>query len=439
MPLRNLIDGAGFAQAIKFDGVGVKLQARFVQTQTKVAEDRAKQAIFGGFSQLCPRGLRGHLRGESLRFTANTNLVGHGGKLYALYENDWPYRLSAQNLETQAHDNLGILAAKQRFSAHPKLDAATGDMHNIGCEYTYKLRFGSVSALTRMNFYKTSLAGRSSLEASTELPYPAALVHDMALTPHFAVAVVSPLLLRPTFRVVAGLQPADHAVLWDGALPSLLAVHNRGRESVALYKIPTTLCFHTVNAFEMSGGGIAVDTCDFADGDVVRITADIAQGVFVKQHRTRLRRLQRLSDGSWHSKTLSETPLDWPRLSPGYAGRSYRYIFGNTWDDHSPLPDVPVRVDLQEGKTLRFSLRRPHCYAGEPLPVKKPRGTGESDVYVIGMVYESELASHVLYVWDGANPEAAALCRLQTPSSLPYGFHGNWLDEDDESGCALPW
>ena len=438
MPLKNLIDGAGFAQSVKFDDSGVHLRSRFVQTATKKREDRAKKALFGGFSQLCPRGTVGHLRGASLRYTANTNLVAHAGKLYALYENDWPYRLSADDLRTESHDNLGLLSRKQRFSAHPKLDAETGDMHNVGCEYNYRLGWGAVSASTRLWFYKIPAQRAPTSQAFIDLPYPAALVHDMALTPRHTVAVVSPLVLRPTLSVVLGLKAADQAICWDDRLPSLLVMHERETNTIHTHRYSPTLCFHMVNAFETDDDELVVDTCDFSGGDVVRITSDMVQGRSVEHHRAQLNRLRRSSAGIWKSQPLSDTPLDWPRVSPGYAGRRYQYIFGNTWDNHSPLPDVPVRIDIKNNVTTRFSLARPYHYAGEPLPVKKPGRLAECDVYVLSMVFESGLAGHVLHIWDGANPESAALCRLQSPSSLPYGFHTNWLDENDVRQCALP-
>lgn len=427
-PLKNLIDGAGFAQLVRFKGGAATLQARFVNTKTRQREERAQKALFGGFSQSAPDGLWGHLVGRSLRYPANTNLVEHGGKLFALYENDWPYRLSPTDLHTETHDDLGVLSRGQRFSAHPKFDRA-GVMYGLGCTYGSKLTLRGVEATNRLSLFRRTPDGAAQCLMSTQLPYAAALVHDLALTERRAVAVVSPLVLVPTLRVILGLDPADRAVSWLPQQKSLLVTYDLKTQVTQTYAFPPALCFHLVNAFETPRGDLCVDTCDFSGGDVVRITADMMQDNPVEHHEATLYRLRLTPVGAVSKKLLMSTKLEWPRISPDYEGRPNRFIFGNTWDAHSALPDVPVRLDLKTRTTAHFPLQRPGQYAGEVLPVKKAVGRREEDVFLLCMVYEEALGSRVIHLWDGAKPGEAALCRLKPPMPMPYGFHTNWVQD----------
>lgn len=74
-----------------------------------------------------------------------------------------------------------------------------------------------------------------------------------------------------------------------------------------------------------------------------------------------------------------------------------------------------------------------------PLPVRKSDSESEADVYVLSMVYDAQAAAHVLHIWDGANVQHQALCKLRMPSPLPYGFHTNWMSANDKFGAALPF
>ena len=59
---------------------------------------------------------------------ANTSVVAHGDKLLALHEQDFPYSLQLQDdgtLRTVQRHNFGG-QLRHTFTAHPKLDPATG-------------------------------------------------------------------------------------------------------------------------------------------------------------------------------------------------------------------------------------------------------------------------------------------------------------------------
>ena len=62
---------------------------------------------------------------------ANTSVVAHGDKLLALHGQDFPYSLQLQDdgtLRTMQRHNFGG-QLRHTFTAHPKLDPATGGAH----------------------------------------------------------------------------------------------------------------------------------------------------------------------------------------------------------------------------------------------------------------------------------------------------------------------
>jgi all-trans-8'-apo-beta-carotenal 15,15'-oxygenase len=444
-PLKNLIDGPGFVQAVCLHDGRATVQARFVETQTKQREDAAGRPLFGTFSQPPPYRFFDILRGRMLAYPANTNFVAHGGIGLALYENDWPYEIDLATLETSrahggtGHTNLGILRPSQCFSAHPRHHAESHSLYNLGCEHrrTWSWSEG-VAAQTVLSLYRRDLSGTTVRCFEKTLRFPAALVHDMVLTANKAVILVSPLVLAPTLGVVLGLQSPDHAVKWRPELHSDLLVFDLQTQQMEHHTLPASLCFHLVNAF-VTDGTLKLDACQFDNADVVRITADMLQGRPVAHHQAQLVRWQADAQGCWQSQPIGNVKLDWPRVAPADVGRPYRFIYGNTWDRLSALPDLPVRVDLDTQQAEVRPLARPGLYAGEPLPVPKAPHlrVSPSDVYILQMVDNVLTEASELHIYDGAQPTSPPLCRLQMPVRLPYGFHTNWLDAHDKTQTAL--
>jgi Retinal pigment epithelial membrane protein len=59
---------------------------------------------------------------------ANTNIVWHAGRLFALEEGQRPFALNPQTLEAQGYWDFAGAFKGARFTAHPKIDPETGEM-----------------------------------------------------------------------------------------------------------------------------------------------------------------------------------------------------------------------------------------------------------------------------------------------------------------------
>src|SRR5690606_39797040 len=97
---------------------------------------------------------------------ANTSVVHHGGRLYALWEAGWPHRIDPDNLDTLARDDLGgalrnpgslierLVAPELPFSAHPRVCPRTGELFNFGLAAT--------GTRSRLCLYRLDPGGRAA-------------------------------------------------------------------------------------------------------------------------------------------------------------------------------------------------------------------------------------------------------------------------------------
>jgi carotenoid cleavage dioxygenase-like enzyme len=66
---------------------------------------------------------------------ANTSVVFHGNRFYALEDADQPYRVKLPSLDTIGKDGFRGTLKQRVFTAHPKIDRETGEMIGYGCDY----------------------------------------------------------------------------------------------------------------------------------------------------------------------------------------------------------------------------------------------------------------------------------------------------------------
>jgi all-trans-8'-apo-beta-carotenal 15,15'-oxygenase len=133
-PLGHLFDGDALLSMFVLDGQQVRFRSRYVRTSHHQAGLKG-QGVPG---RLVGTNRRGGWLGNVLRLptnVANTHVVLHHGELYALYEFGKPHRLDPDTLATLGeHDFDGRLRRMGAFSAHFKIDPATGELWNFGME-----------------------------------------------------------------------------------------------------------------------------------------------------------------------------------------------------------------------------------------------------------------------------------------------------------------
>ncbi|MFY8049354.1 MAG: carotenoid oxygenase family protein, partial [Erythrobacter sp.] len=175
-------DGDGMVYAMHFANGRVSLRNRWVRTEKFELEQAAGRRLFGMFGN--PMTADPSVQGKHYN-TGNTNIILHGGKLLALMEGSQPVAMDPFELSTLGvHDYDGTIAST--FSAHPKIDYATGELVNIGAN------INGFTGAAELQYTITTREGVVRHAAVIPIPHMA-LIHTFLLTENWVVIPVIPL------------------------------------------------------------------------------------------------------------------------------------------------------------------------------------------------------------------------------------------------------
>lgn len=207
---------------------------------------------------------------------ANTNLTFHANKVLALHEMDLPYVikvLCSGAIETIRRASIGPPASQkppeartknpkaerrtdppatanyppplrkiEEFTAHPKVDQETGEMHFFG----YNLY-----SAPHLTYGVLDAEGNLVKSIPIDLPNGPAMMHDMALTKRYAIFLYMPLFFRPKEMVVSGFP-----FIFDPEMPSKFALLPRDAadaSEIVWFNLPAGMIFHVANAWDEEG------------------------------------------------------------------------------------------------------------------------------------------------------------------------------------------
>jgi carotenoid cleavage dioxygenase-like enzyme len=94
---------------------------------------------------------------------------------------------------------------------------------------------------------------------------------------------------------------------------------------------------------------------------------------------------------------------------------------------------VPACIDVDTGAVAVAPLQG-HEYGGEGVPVAKAGARAEADVWLLSLVLDAATRRTELRIYDGAELESGPVAAVPLPHAVPFGFHGNWLDDADLTG-----
>lgn len=178
--------------------------------------------------------------------TVNTSVLDHAGSGWALVDaGSTPVRFD-EHLETQRYDDFGGTLPGS-FTAHPRRDPATGELHALCYEATDP---------KRVRYNVVDVAGR--VRRSVTIPVShGPLIHDCAITQRYVVVMDLPLTLSMR-TVLAG---HGFPYRWNEKHPARIGLLPREGEAEDIRWFPITPCFvfHTANAHDLPDGRVALD------------------------------------------------------------------------------------------------------------------------------------------------------------------------------------
>jgi carotenoid cleavage dioxygenase len=397
-------DGDGMVHAWHIDGGQVRHEARFVQTQKYVEETAASQFLYPTFNTFHDRRPLGS---NDTVNVANTNLLPHAGKLYALWEGGSATEIDPQGLATRGiktwRDDLAALP----FSAHPKV-TPDGTLWNFGVVHG-----GNKLLLWRID--PNGSLGKFGMIDVPSLP----IVHDFVVTQRYMVFLVPPFdLKRGPETTILGYQT------WNGSRPMRAVVVDRNDFTLRkVIEMPAGMVLHLGNGWD-EGQTVRLDACLSPDDGTLQSLNGAMRGETPHAPNTNsvLVTLD-LERGTARTQVLLRN-TEFPRVASTDVGQRYRQLFVTTSqpDVHFGMTGV-ARIDVESGKVDRYEYGA-GWVVEEHIPVPKASGKGQ---WLLGAAYDVRRQQTVLAVFDAAHLAQGPVARARLPYAAPLCFHGNFL------------
>lgn len=409
-------DGDGMVFAFHMEDGKVSLVNRWVRTEKWLAEKAAGRKLFGTFGNPATSDME--TLGDTPYTAANTHVMAHAGKLYALWEAGYPMELDPITLETKGPDKLeGKMGAT--FTAHPHIDFRTGEMITFGAHArgigSPHVRYGVIDS-----------TGKVTASAEFEAPY-ASLMHDFYVTENWVIFPVFPLSINVE-RAQKGL-PVN---AWDTSLHTHFGLMPRSGDvdKMVWFEMDPRHSYHVYNAWEEQGPNGPEIVAVVASGDRAPLFPDL-QGNMPSHQDSKfwLHRWRFPLDGSTNAikeEKLSDADTQFPRPDDRHFCYKTRHVFCNS-NLHSDVGrtdgmDSVYRLDLETGKEDRCDLGKGNA-VGEVVVAPRNGATEECDGYVLGITYDHETDTSALSCFDPLNLAAGPIARAKVPFRIPAGFH----------------
>ncbi len=420
------LNGDGMVHMVRFDNGHADLKTRYVRTSKFELERQARRALFGAYRN--PHTDLPEVAGRDNN-TANTSVLWHHGKLYALKESGRPYELDPHTLATLGERDFGG-ALQRTFTAHPKLDPETGEC--------FAFAYNAAGEPAReIELYVISPAGHITRRETFTAPY-CSMVHDWFVSRHHIAFVICPMTCDPE-RLRRG-EPYWH---WDNTLQTQVAIIPReaGVQAIRWYPCPkVAMQTHTFNAWEESTpAGTTLHLDHF-------VTASGWLSQFPDLHDPNAKEQPPFGE-RWSFDLASPAPEfrirrlidqigEMPAIDPRYAMRRTRHSWFGThntalgpmleWGPKGPPFTCIGHYDETSGRINYF-------YAGadsapeEPLFVPRSADAPEGDGYLLTMVGRRAENRTDLVILDALHVDRGPLAIVKLPYRVHEGFHGTWV------------
>lgn len=342
----------------------------------------------------------------------NTNVGGFAGTTWAMVEaGGCPVELT-YDLETVGRNDFhGTLPGA--FTAHPKVDPDTGEMH--------AMVYAWPQWMDHVQYVVVGADGR--VRRTVDVPLPGmTMLHDMSLTQRFAVVYDLPVTVDFDLAF-AGRFPFR----WNPGYGSRLGLLPRegAAEDTVWVDAPICYSFHPMNAYDVVGGPddgkVIIDLCVYDrmfDSDILGPFGD----GFARLERWTVDPVARTVS----TVVIDHARSEFPRHRGSLTAKPYRYGYCAS---PSLDPTWPTfKYDLVTGEKQVFE-HGPGRSAGEPVFVGRQGGTAEDDGWLITFVHDATDASAELVVIDAQDFARGYVARVRLPQRVPYGFHGNWVSD----------
>ncbi len=418
------INGDGMVMMFRFEGGHVDLRSRYVRTEKFQLERAARQALYGAYRN--PFTDDPSVAGRD-RTTANTNVVCHAGRLFALKEDGLPHELDPDTLETRGRFDYGGRLRSLTATAHPKIDPQTGEMISHGYE---------ARGLASRDISLQVVSPQGALEREEFFLVPfVSMIHDWAVTTRH---LVFPLM--PTTADAQRMRAGGPHWMFDPGLDTQIGILRRDADVADLrwHRAPPCGVGHILNAFS-EGDRLYVDIF-VSERNQFPFIANLDGSPFDREKSTpRLTRwtfdLSRPS-ARFESRTLFADFMEMPAIDPRYQMHPYRHGFCTVIDPSRPLNvagtigvgwNTLVHIDVATGRIDRYHVGE-QTTCQEPCFAPRSSGAPEGDGFILSQLtrFDGHLRTEII-VLDAQRIADGPIATIKVPFRLRAAVHGNWV------------
>jgi carotenoid cleavage dioxygenase len=342
----------------------------------------------------------------------NTNVGGFAGRTWAMVEaGGCPVELTYELETVGRNDFSGTLPGA--FTAHPKLDPDTGELHAMAYAWP--------QWMDHVQYVVVGPDGR--VRRTVDVPLPGmTMLHDMSLTSRYALVYDQPCTVDLDLAF-AGRFPFR----WDPDHGNRVGLLPRDGDAadIVWIDVPLGYAFHPMNAYDAPDGKVVVDLCNYE-----RMFEHDLRGPFGDDTMGRLERWT-LDPVTRHASidVVDETPNEFPRHRGSLTAKPYRYGYCASLRLDPAAGWPTIKHDLVTGARQVFD-HGPGRAAGEPVFVGREGGTDEDDGWLITFVHDLGAGTAELVVIDAQDfARDDYVARVKLPQRVPFGFHGNWVGD----------
>lgn len=348
----------------------------------------------------------------------NTSVMGFAGRTWALMEaGACPIELDYQLESLRRNDFHGTLPGS--FTAHPKLDPVTGELH--------AMVYAWAQWLDHVQYVVVGTDGR--VRHTLDIPLPGmTMLHDMSLTPHWTIVYDQPV------TVDIDLAMSDpFPFRWSPDYGNRIGLLPRSGEQgtsataadIVWIDVPLGYVFHPMNAFEQPDGTVVIDVCSYRQMFAADTRGPFGDGLS-RLERWQIDPARRTCSVTVVDETANEFPAH--RESSGTQDYRFGYCAAPALDPQQGWPTI--KHDLRTGERRVFD-HGPGRAAGEPVFVGRS-DDAEDDGWLITFVHDLTNASAELVVLDAQEFDRRGyVARVMLPQRIPFGFHGAWISDEE--------
>jgi carotenoid cleavage dioxygenase len=409
----HLFDGDGMVQAYRFTDGGVSHRGRFVRTGKYLAESERGRFFYPGFGTAGGKGFAG---GPDSFNVANTNVVAHAGRLFALWEAGSAYELDPETLETRGPVTWRPDLKAMPFSAHPKIEP-DGTLWNMG------------AGPNALMLYRVGAGGKLAQAHLVKVP-GLVMNHDFVVSRRYIVCVF-PAIRLDTAKLRSGASFVDSLVAADSAPMRVLVIDKDDLTRQREFELPPGFVFHFGNAWDDGSNVLRFDYVHHPDARIMTegftglMRGETGQLGERPSHSTHV--AIDLDRGTVRTHALPGD-VEFPRVDPRRVGERNRHLWhgmamGSGTD--SLYLNAVVRHDLERESSDVYRFPR-DSVVEEHIVVPDPASDREGAGWLVGCTFDVKTRRTAVNVFDALRLSAGPIARAWLPYGLPVGFHGHF-------------